>query len=162
MSNKNNDDTAFQHALAKLLTEVFDGPPGDWAYVLNPDDPGLLRQLESIDAGTASVPPAPGRTTIAAQVNHLRYSLALLNRWAAGEENPWTNADWNASWNRVSVTEDEWRQLREELSREVKSWQNTVNTRMDWNGIGAEGALASVVHAAYHLSAIRQILQSLR
>lgn len=158
----NTNDTAFQTALSRLLTEVFDGPPGDWAYVLNPDDPGLLRQLESIDAETASTPPAPGRTTIAAQVNHLCFSLALLNRWAAGEENPWDSADWNGSWERTSVTEDDWRQLCDALSQEVKSWQNTVNTRMDWNGIGAEGALASVVHAAYHLSAMRQILLSVR
>src|SRR5688500_12582190 len=41
-------DTIFQRALSKLLIEIFDGPPGSEAYLLNPGDPGLLRQLESI------------------------------------------------------------------------------------------------------------------
>ena len=46
----NTNDGIFQRALSKLLTEIFDGPPGNEAYLLNPGDPGLLRQLESISA----------------------------------------------------------------------------------------------------------------
>jgi hypothetical protein len=30
-----------------------------------------------------------GKTTIAAHVDHLHFGLALLNRWAVGEANPW-------------------------------------------------------------------------
>ena len=41
----NATDAIFQRALSKLLVEIFDGPPGDEAYLLNPGDPGLLRQL---------------------------------------------------------------------------------------------------------------------
>src|SRR5215471_20169853 len=47
-------DSIFQRALSNMLTEIFDGPPGQEAYVLNPGDLGLLRQLETIDAKTAS------------------------------------------------------------------------------------------------------------
>src|SRR5687768_7579617 len=50
-------DTIFQRALGKLLSEIFDGPPGNEGYLLNPGDPGLLRQLESIDARAASTRP---------------------------------------------------------------------------------------------------------
>ena len=57
-------DSIFQRALSDLLTEIFDGPPGQEAYVLNPGDPGLLRQLDAIDARTASQRPGPGRSTI--------------------------------------------------------------------------------------------------
>jgi hypothetical protein len=39
--------------VTKLLSEIFDGPSGQQAYILNPGDPGLLRQLESISASTA-------------------------------------------------------------------------------------------------------------
>ena len=47
-----------------LLVEILDGPPGAEAYLLNPGDPGLIRQLESLSAETASARPMPGKTTI--------------------------------------------------------------------------------------------------
>src|SRR5687768_9430549 len=50
----NADDAVFRRALVKLLVEIFEGPPGNEAYVLNPGDAGLVRQLESISAQTAS------------------------------------------------------------------------------------------------------------
>ena len=43
-------DSVFQRAMSNMLTEIFDGPPGQEAYLLNPGDPGLLRQLDSIEA----------------------------------------------------------------------------------------------------------------
>src|ERR1700758_4648187 len=82
-------DSVFQRALSNMLTEIFDGPPGQEAYLLNPGDPGLLRQLDTIDACAASKRPMPGKTTIAAHVDHVHFGLAILNRWAAGEANPW-------------------------------------------------------------------------
>jgi hypothetical protein len=100
-------DSIFQRALSNMLTEIFDGPPGQEAYLLNPGDPGLLRQLDAIDASAASKRPMLGKTTIAAQVDHVYFGLSILNRWAAGEANPWAGADWNASWQRTTVTEDQ-------------------------------------------------------
>src|SRR5687768_18499722 len=96
-------DSIFQRALSKMLTEIFNGPPGQEAYVLNPGDPGLLRQLDSIDAAGASNRPMPGKTTIAAHADHVLYGLTLLNRWAAGEPNPWASADWDGRWTRRPV-----------------------------------------------------------
>src|SRR5258706_14267570 len=116
-------DSVFQRALSNMLTELFDGPPGQEAYVLNPGDPGLLRQLDTIDARAASKRPMPGKTTIAAHVDHIHFGLAVLNRWAAGEANPWAGADWNASWQRTTVTEDQWRTLRDGLRREAEKWR---------------------------------------
>src|SRR5262245_2690578 len=104
----NANDEIFEKALGKLLNEIFVGPPGKDAYVLNPGDPGLLGQLDSIDAQAASNRAMPGKTTIAAHVDHVHYGFTLLNRWAAGEANPWKDADWNASWKRTSVTDEQW------------------------------------------------------
>lgn len=151
------DDT-FQRALSKLLIEIFNGPPGEEAYILNAGDPGLLRQLDSIDAAAASARPMPGRTTIAAHADHVHYGLTLLNRWAAGEANPWADADWDASWKRTAVSEEAWRDLLERLRDEADSWRRTVDNRTDWNDMSAAGALASAAHTAYHLGAIRQII----
>jgi hypothetical protein len=152
------NDAVFQRALRKVLDEIFDGPPGREAYLLNPGDPGLLRQLDGLDARAASTRPMPGKTTVAAHVDHVHFGLTLLNRWAAGEENPFANADWNASWQRGVVTEDEWKALRARLRREAQTWREAVTARTAWDDLTAAGALASAAHTAYHLGAIRQIL----
>src|SRR5688572_19892244 len=100
-------DSVFQRALSSMLTEIFDGPAGQEAYLLNPGDAGLLRQLDTIDASTASQRPVSRKPTIAAQVDHVHFGLSILNRWAEGEANPWVGADFNASWERTAVTEDQ-------------------------------------------------------
>jgi hypothetical protein len=151
-------DNVFQQAVFNLLIELFDGPPAREAFVLNPGDPGLLRQLEGVDARTASTRPMAGLTTIAAHVDHVYYGFSLLNRWAAGEPNPWATADWNASWRREHVTDDEWRTLRDKLAQAAGEWKQTVRTRDTWDGMSAAGAIASAAHSAYHIGAIRQIL----
>jgi hypothetical protein len=154
-------DSIFKRRLSTLLTEIFDGPPGNEAYVLNPGDPGLIRQLNSIDAATASARPMPGKTTIASHADHLAHGLSLMNRWAAGDENAFADADWNASWQRTTVTDEQWQTLRSRLAREAAAWQKVVEARSDWDDVSASGALSSAAHTAYHLGAIRQILASM-
>lgn len=155
-------DSVFHRALSNMLTEIFDGPPGQEAYVLNPGDPGLLRQLETIDASTASTRPMSGKPSIASHVDHLQVGLSVLNRWAAGEANPWAGIDWNASWKRTSVTEEQWRLLRDALRREAEVWRKGVAARASWDGMAAAAALSTAAHTAYHVGAIRQILAGLQ
>jgi hypothetical protein len=155
-------DSVFQRALSNMLREIFDGPPGQDAYVLNPGDPGLLRQLDAIDAKTASTSPTPGQKSIAAHVDHVQFGLAILNRWAAGEANPWAGADFNTSWQRTTVGEDQWRALREGLRREADNWQKVVAARTSWDDMSAAAGLSTVAHTAYHLAAVRQILAALQ
>ena len=157
-STMNAANDTFHAALSKLLREVFDGPPGDEAYILNPGDAGLLRQLDGLDADGASSRPMPGRTTIASHTNHVLYGLSLLNRWAAGEANPWAGTDWDAAWKTTTVTADAWRSLRDALRREAANWQRALAARTEWDDVSAAGAISSVAHTAYHLGAIRQIL----
>jgi hypothetical protein len=154
-------DAVFQRAVSNILIEVFQGPPGGEAYILNPGDPGLLRQLDFIDARTASTRNVPGKTTIAAHVDHVLYGLTLLNRWANGEENPWADADWDASWKRGVVSDTEWQSLRDSLRKSFESWRDFVAQKSDWTDIAAAGTVASAAHTAYHLGAIRQILATL-
>ena len=151
-------NATFHHALDTLLTEIFDGPPGPEAYVLNPGDPGLLRQLESVSARVASAQPIAGKSSVAAHVHHVHYGLVLLTRHARGEANPWADADWNLSWQHTQVAENEWRALRDALRKEADAWRSAAAARHEWNDVDAAGALASVAHTAYHLGAIRQIL----
>jgi len=154
-------DSVFQRALSNMLVEIFQGPPGQEAYVLNPGDPGLLGQLDAIDASAASKRPMAGTTTIASHTDHLLFGLVILNRWFAGEANPWAGADPNASWRRTSVTEDDWRTLRENLRAEADKWRTLVAARTEWSDMGAAAALSTAAHTAYHVGAIRQILLAL-
>jgi hypothetical protein len=103
----------------------------------------------------------PGKTTIAAHVDHVYYGLSLLNRWAAGETNPWADADWDASWRRTTVNDDQWKKLRAELRRAAETWKTHVDEREHWDDLTAAGAVSSAAHTAYHLGAIRQILAGL-
>jgi hypothetical protein len=157
-----DSNATFKTALSKLLVEIFDGPPGKEAYILNPGDPGLITLLEELDARSAGTPPGAGRKAIAAHADHVRYGLALLNRWIAGEANPWADADWEASWRVTIASEDEWRSLCAELRREAETWQRHFAAREAWDEITAAGALSSLAHTAYHLGAIRQILLTVR
>jgi hypothetical protein len=156
-----DNDTIFQRAVTKLLAEIFEGPSGEEAYILNPGDPGLLGELESISASTASGLPVKGKSTIAAHTDHVHYGLSLLTRWAAGEANPWADADWNASWRRTTVSEEQWRTLRDNLRRQAEAWRKSASAFSAWDDITAAGAISSVAHTAYHLGAIRQILRSI-
>jgi len=151
-------DSIFHRAASKLLTEIFDGPPGSEAYILNPGDSGFLGQLEKISAATASKQAIPGKPTIAAHVDHVHFGMSLLTRWISGEENPWADADWNGSWKRLTVTDEQWSALRDDLRKQFETWRNAVVARTEWEDITAAGALSTIAHTAYHLGAIRQLL----
>jgi hypothetical protein len=153
-----SSESTFQRALGALLAEVFDGSAAHECFILNPNDPGLVQQMESISAEVASARPMPGQTTIAAHVNHVLYGLSLLNRWASGETNPWATADWNASWKMTRVSEPEWKDLCGRLRRATVEWKEAVARLSNWEHVAACGAIASCAHTAYHLGAIRQIL----
>ena len=148
-------------SLAQLASELVDGPRGE-AFMLNPGDPGLLRSLEQLSAADASRRPPNGAAPIAAHVDHVCYGLDLLNRWSAGEQNPWSDADWTASWKRTSVTDEEWAALQSRLRDATSRWQRALAAPREMSPIELNGVIGSLAHLAYHLGAIRQIDRSLR
>ena len=142
-------------SLPSLFSELVYGAPEGGAFVLNPGDAGLLASLDQLTAEAASQR-SSGGASIAAHVDHLRYGLSLMNRWAAGE-NPFRDARWAASWERTRVTEEEWRGLRRDLRAAVDEWHGALQSTREVSGIELDGVIGSVVHLAYHLGAIRQI-----
>jgi hypothetical protein len=149
-------------SLALLFGELVNGPAADGAYMLNPGDPGLLRSLDAIDAAAASRPPASGAAPIAAHVDHVCYGLDLMNRWSDGDPNPWSDADWTASWRVDAVTDTEWARLRHRLRAVATRWQASLQTPRAMSEQELNGVIASVAHLAYHLGAIRQLDRSMR
>lgn len=142
-------------SLPTLFSELVYGAPEAGAFVLNRGDPGLLTALDDLSAAAASAS-THGGATIAAHVDHLRYGLSLMNRWAAGE-NPFTDANWAASWERGAVSETQWAELRNDLRAEVERWHSALQEPREVRGIELDGVIGSIVHLAYHLGAIRQI-----
>jgi len=148
--------------LETLFRELVDGSDASVAYMLNPGDTGLLRSLDTLTAAAASAAPASGGASIAAHVDHVRYGLSLMNRWSRGERDPWSTADWPASWDRSVVTDAEWTALRQALGTESRTWREALRAPRDYSEIELNGVIASVAHLAYHFGAIRQIDRSIR
>jgi hypothetical protein len=148
-------------ALARVFSELVDGSALDEGWVLNPKDPGLFASLDTLSAAQASAVPAHGGGSIAAHVDHLRYGLELLNRWTRGEQ-PFADADYSASWKRITVTDEEWAVLREALQSEAYPWRDAISNRPEMTQVELTGMVASVVHLAYHFGAVRQIDRGMR
>lgn len=148
-------------SMETLFSELVDGASDRVAYMLNRGDRGLLRSLDRLSAAAASAS-ADGGATIAAHVEHVRYGLSLMNRWAGGEENPFATADWSAAWNTTAVSDAEWERLRAELADEAHRWLAVLRTPRELDGIALNEMLGSIGHLAYHLGAIRQIDRTAR
>jgi hypothetical protein len=138
------------NSLTALFSELVDGAPTEAAYMLNQGDPGLLRSLDRLSASAAS-------PKIAAHVDHVRYGLSLMNRWASGEPNPFATADWAAAWRTTRVTDAEWAKLRADLRDEAHRWHAALGTAREVDAVALNGMIGSIAHLAYHLGAIRQI-----
>ena len=144
--------------MTTLFGELVDGAERA-CYVLNSGDVGLLRSLDKLSAAAASQ--AATGATIAAHVDHLRYGLSLLNRWAAGE-NAWADADWSTSWRITSVSEPAWEQLRAKLRTEAHRALTVLSTPRDVSQNELNGMVGAIAHLGYHLGAIRQIHKAIK
>jgi len=153
----------FTTVLPTLLSELVNGSPDPsvGTYMLNRGDQGLLESLDNLSASAASTTNCGG-ATIAAHVDHIRYGLSLLNRWAAGEHTPWKDADWTKSWRKPVVSDAEWRALREDLRRETQAWIEALRVPREVSDVQLGWITGSVAHLAYHVGAIRQIDRAAR
>lgn len=141
----------FSTAILELLDETFDNVQG--AYL----DRGtsLFETLATISAAEASIPVSSTCASIAAQTEHVRFYLDVLEKYATGQ-NP-GKVDWGEIWRTVeAVTPEQWEaskvRLRDSYNRIIKAVKKN-----DWAIEGAmSGAIAIVAHTAYHLGEIRQ------
>jgi hypothetical protein len=122
----------------------------------------LFETLDGISAEDASRPIAEGCATIAAQVEHVRFYLDVLNDVMQREEV--AKIDWREIWQSVrEVTPEEWEEQKRRLRESYKSVLATLKSYEKWESeYGISGALAVLVHTAYHLGGIRQALGALK
>ena len=92
----------------------------------------------------------------------MRYYLDVLSGYM--RQQPLEHVDWDASWQQVTtVSPAEWDDLRQQLRDSYQRVRALFERFETWNGEDEiSGALAIVVHTAYHLGEIRQALGVLR
>jgi hypothetical protein len=148
--------------LARLFAELADGAPQKGgAFILNSGDIGLVRSLDKLSAGAASRSVNDG-ATIAAHVQHVRFGLSLMNRWASEGGNPFADAKWDEAWKTTAVDSSEWEEIRQGLREEVDRWIEALRSPREATAPELSGMIGSIAHLAYHVGAIRQIDKSTR
>jgi len=152
--------TVIQSTLT-LLEEAYLGPPDPPETWFSDDeaDSGILGIIARVSADQASrsVDGTGARgSTIAANVEHLRWSLANANGALQGA--PY-RTDWHTSWDLIQSDPAAWDELRAGLRKEFDTLCSLLKTQQDLPGAYLNGVLALVPHAAFHLGLIRQMLE---
>jgi hypothetical protein len=147
----------FAAAFFTILEEAFERHHG----IFLDKGTSLFETLDRVSAEQASRPVSEGRPTIAAQVDHVRFYLDVIDRYLRGQSA--ANVDWNEIWRTTKgVTPAEWTamkgQLRESYDRVGQLLRGLISSD---NDDAIRGALAVVVHSAYHLGQIRLTARAL-
>ncbi len=156
MSNQISSD-CFKKELFDLLKETFEQVEGIYL------DRGtsLFETLETISAQEASRPIWTAGASIAAQIEHMRFYLRVLE--GCIKRQPEEKIDWQESWQLQEVTADEWETLKQQLRETYQSVLAVMDGLDTWEGEDDIGAsLGILAHTACHLGAIRQALHLVR
>ena len=151
---KQIDQTLFATELFDILDETFETHHGIYL------DKGtsLFQTLATINADEASRPVGGKCASLAAQVAHVNFYLEVLERYLLTGQSD--GVDWGAIWRTVEVvTPEEWAALNDQLKATYQRVLALLRGFESWQEEGRiGGALAIVVHTAYHLGEIRQAL----
>jgi hypothetical protein len=148
----------FTNALYALLDETFDNVHGFYL------DKGtsMFETLATISVEEASTPVGGKCATLAAQVKHVTFYLDVLEKVVRTQQ--FERQDWGKIWRETSaVTPTEWDALKAALRESYDRIKALIGATTEWSSeqqIG--GAIATVVHTAYHLGEIRQALCTLK
>lgn len=148
----------FIQALYNLLDETFDNVKG---YFLDKGT-SMFETLATISAEEASIPVGGKCATLAAQVKHIAFYLELVDRNV--RSGIYEQVDWGEIWRTTSaVTPEEWEALQARLRAAYDGIRALIADTPEWPDeqyVG--GAIATIVHTAYHLGEIRQALCTLK
>ncbi len=123
----------------------------------------LYETLDGVTAEEASRSASPNTATIAAQVEHVRYYLDVLEEIIRTREFE-KKYNWREIWETVrEVTPEQWEDLKRRLHESHDRVLATINSFETWDGpFDIGGAISIVAHTAYHLGGIRQALGVIR
>lgn len=121
----------------------------------------LFQSLAEINAGQASQPMGDC-ATIAAHVEHIRYYMDVLDDFFFKRDLSYVN--WETIWETVdTVTDAEWQAMNTNLKASYERVKAHLSNPDVWKGDHELGAMMGIiVHTAYHLGEIRQMMCRLR
>ena len=147
------DTTEVARGFRFVLEETFENVHG--AYL----DKGtsLFETLAQICAEDASQPMG-NCATIAAHVAHTRYYLQVLEDRMFGRDLSYVN--WEQIWTEISALDDaQWTGMIAELKADYERVKGHLDGAESWDGIRElSSMLGIIVHSAYHLGEIRQMM----
>jgi hypothetical protein len=144
----------FTKAMHMLLDEAFANVQG---FFLDKGT-SLFETLDMISAEEASIPVGGKCATLAAQVKHIAFYLDTVDAQVrAGKYEP---VDWGEIWRTTrEVSPAEWETIKSNLRGSYERIKKLVDDTPAWPDEGTiGGAIATVIHSAYHLGEIRQAL----
>jgi hypothetical protein len=152
--------------LINQLREIVEGPPkSDWFWITD-GRPGseLFGTLDALTPQQAFAAPAPGGRSIAAHVEHLRFTFDVTVQRLAGKD---PRPDWAGSFVTADTSPAAWDIQKRELRRAYQAVLAGFNQFRDkpieqWPPIVAAGLAGQIGHTAYHLGAIRQMARIVR
>ena len=151
-----DEDAALTRALLALYKETFEGPPEKGGFCLDPGT-GLHQTLANIGSDEASK--LIKGNSVAAHSRHLDYYLEVLHTYLRGNMQV---ADWQSAWKKRKVSSAEWIKLRKQIRERSKELEKHFEEIGNWDPDRITLALAIVVHSAYHLASIRQMIKHLK
>ena len=144
----------FKTALLEILDETFAVVHGIYL------DRGtsLFETLGTITAEQASRPITERCASLAAQVRHVAFYLDVLESYIRTHQA--VQVDWGEIWRTTrEVSPAEWLAYQDSLRQSYQQVLETLGGLDSWDDEDSlGGALAIVVHSAYHLGEIRQAL----
>ena len=148
----------FTKALYSLLDETFDNVQG---YYLDKGT-SMFETLATVSAAEASIPVGGKCATLAAQVKHVAFYLDVLEHTVRTQQ--FEKQDWGKIWRETTaVTPAEWEEIKAELRQSYDRIKALIHDTPAWTtDFEIGGAIATIVHTAYHLGEIRQALCTIR
>jgi hypothetical protein len=124
----------------------------------------LFETLDTISAEEASIPVSATCATLAAQVEHIRFYLDVMDEWMINSGHDPVKLDWGEIWRTVSeVTPEEWEASKSRLRACYERISARLKSKETWDGEDDIGIpIALIVHTAYHLGEIRQALCTIK
>jgi hypothetical protein len=140
------------HQLVYVMEEIFTGHQND-AVVFDAEDVSLLAILHDLTPEEASRPAAG--YCIAAHAYHVSFSIEAYKKALQTSDPSYISDNW-PQWEGLTVSEREWREIREQIEVQVADFLQILE-KIDGSGNSRHlrFALGGLAHMAFHLGAMR-------
>jgi hypothetical protein len=140
--------------IEELLRETFEGGlPGQGTQYLDSAS-GIRRTLGALTAAQASVS-RNSHPSIAGHARHMHFHMIATIEWLQGVR---TRRDWIGSFKPFEVNAAEWESIRRDLEQARLELMMTLRGLSDADFVKEGEGLGALLHLAYHLGAIRQLM----